>query len=321
MPVEGDGGLFTQSWYGVAMSSELGVGEVIGKPFLDGRIAIYRTSDGAVQVVSAYCPHMGARLDRGCVANDRLQCPFHLFEFDRKGDCVATGIGVPPPPTAQLFNFPVVERFGIIWAFNGEEPLWDLPDLAYPDEELHFHVIDYGDVPADPYVVSCNTPDYHHYRTVHGLSWDHADPDPRKDFRWTDHSFQFDLVGKHWDDVPMNFTFGIYSTSLYYQQGTLGDDWYGFIAPFSIVEPGVTKVYFSIAVRKSNDSPDEIARAQALAERFMELEKKFVNQDIPILDGIHFRQGTLTRKDLPLSMYLDMVRRQPRAHPSADFIR
>jgi hypothetical protein len=271
--------------------------------------------------VNAYCPHLGARLDKGCVVGDRIRCPFHHFEFDTAGDCVATGIGALPPPTARLFTFPVVERYGFIWVFNGDKPLWDLPDFEFPDEELHFETIDYGDFPADPYVVCCNTPDYHHYRTVHGLSWDHKDPDPHKDFRWTDHSFQFDLHGHHWNQTPMKFTFGIYSTSVYYQQGWLSDDWYGFIAPFKIVKPGLTKCYFTIATRKGDGSPEALERAKALALRCMELEKEFVNQDIPILDGIHFRQGTLTAKDVPLAMYLDMVRRQPRAHPSASFIR
>ncbi|NJS13840.1 MAG: Rieske 2Fe-2S domain-containing protein [Sphingopyxis sp.] len=321
MPVEGEGGLFTQSWYAVAMASELGAGEVIGKQFLDGRIAIYRTDEGVARVVSAFCPHLGARLDKGAVVGDRIQCPFHRFEYNGEGRCVATGIGAAPPPTARLFNFPTVERFGFIWAFNGEEPLWQLPDFAFPDDELIFKTIDYGDVPADPYVLCCNTPDYHHYRTVHQIDWAHPDPDPRKDFRWTDHSFQFDLDGTHWDNLPMKFTFGIYSTSLFFQQGWLGDDWYGYMVPFTVTEPGNTKVYFVIATRKGDGSPEALAHSEALNDRFMDIERRFVDQDLPILDGIQFRQGTLTSKDLPLAMYLDLVRKQPRAHPSADHIR
>jgi len=121
--------------------------------------------------------------------------PFHKFEYDCNGVCVRTGINTPPPPTARLFVFPTLERFGFIWAFNGESPLWDLPNFEFPDDELHFLIKVYGEVPTDPHVLCCNTPDYHHYRTVHGLEWSHPDPDPKKDFRWTDHSFEFDLNG------------------------------------------------------------------------------------------------------------------------------
>lgn len=321
IPSEGDEGLFTQAWYAVCMSDEVASGEVIGSDFLDGRIVIYRDSKGQAHVVSAYCPHLGARLDNGKVVGDRLQCAFHQFEYNCEGKCVKTGINAPPPETARLFVFPCVERFGLIWAFNGEEPLWDLPDFEFPDEDLHFYVKEYGSFPADPHVLCCNTPDYNHYRSVHGLEWSHPDPDPDKDMRWTDHSFQFDLEGYHWDKVPMRFTFGIYSTSLYYQQGWLDDKWYGYLAPFKITSPGNTLTYFVIAVKKDGDSPKAIQKAQEWAEEAMDLEFKFVDQDVPVLDGIIFRQGTLTEKDRPLAKYLNLVRRQPRAHPSRDFIR
>ncbi len=320
IPAEGENGNYTQAWYAVAISDDVKPGQVIGSEFLGGRIAIYRTESGEPRVVSAYCPHMGARLDRGQVVGDTVQCPFHKFEFDGNGQCIRTGINTPPPPTARLFTFPVIERYGMIWAFNGEQPHWDLPNLAFPDEDLHFHIKLYAEVPADPHVICCNTPDYHHYRTVHGLEWSHPDPDPVKDFRWTDHSFQFDLDGYHWNKRPMKFTFGIYSTSLYFQQGTLGDKWYGFIAPFTVIRPNTTLTYFIIATHKGDKSPEAIAAAEVWAKEVMDLEFEFVNQDLPILDGIHFRQGTLTARDRPLVMYLDMVRRQPRGNPARDFI-
>lgn len=321
LPIEGADGVFTQTWYAVCMSDEVGPGQIVGSEFLDGRIVTYRDNKGKAHVVSAYCPHLGARLDNGEVVDDRIQCPFHKFEFDCDGKCIKTGYDAPPPPAARLFVFPTVERFGLIWAFNGEEPLWELPDFEFPDEDLHFYVKVFGEFDADPHVLCCNTPDYQHFRTVHHLEWSHPDPDPNKDFRWTDHSFQFDLEGYHWNKTPMKFTFGIYSTSLYYQQGYLNDKWYGYLTPFKITTPGNTLVYFVVAVKKEGESPEDIERVQKWAEEAMELEVKFVSQDVPVLNGVKFRQGALTKRDLPLAMYLDMVRAQPRAHPSQDFIR
>ena len=61
LPPEGEGG-FSQCWYPVCMSDEVGNGEVIGVDFLDGRIVIMRGEDDVAQVLSAYCPHMGADL-------------------------------------------------------------------------------------------------------------------------------------------------------------------------------------------------------------------------------------------------------------------
>jgi Rieske [2Fe-2S] domain len=51
----------------VAFSAEVPVGGVIGSPFLDGRVVIYRTSDGVAHVQSPYCRHLGADLSLGKV--------------------------------------------------------------------------------------------------------------------------------------------------------------------------------------------------------------------------------------------------------------
>ena len=42
------------------------------------------------------------------------------------------GPGDPPPPAARLFRFPTAERYGLIWAFNGEQPLFEIPGSACP---------------------------------------------------------------------------------------------------------------------------------------------------------------------------------------------
>lgn len=49
---------------------------------------VFRAEDGAVGVLDAYCPHLGANLAvGGTVSNGCLQCPFHKWEFDTSGQC------------------------------------------------------------------------------------------------------------------------------------------------------------------------------------------------------------------------------------------
>lgn len=85
---------------------------------------------------SAYCPNVGADLSVGRLINGHVQCAFNHWEYNEGGKCVKTGIGDKPPPAAHLFTFPSRERYGIIWVFNGEEPLFERPSFPYPDDEL-----------------------------------------------------------------------------------------------------------------------------------------------------------------------------------------
>ncbi|MGD9769620.1 MAG: Rieske 2Fe-2S domain-containing protein, partial [Pseudolabrys sp.] len=136
IPAEGQDGLFRQSWYPICLSSEVPKGTVIGSSFLDGHVTIFRGDDGIARVVSAYCPHAGANLSAGKVVGNNVRCAFHHWEFDGAGICQKTGVGDKPPRDACLFNFPSVERWGIVWIFNGETPLFDLPDVGHAEDEM-----------------------------------------------------------------------------------------------------------------------------------------------------------------------------------------
>ena len=50
VPAEGADGLFTQSWFPMAWTSDVPKGKVIGKDFLDGRIIMWRGENGRLTV-------------------------------------------------------------------------------------------------------------------------------------------------------------------------------------------------------------------------------------------------------------------------------
>lgn len=216
IPAEGDGGLFSESWFPICMSKELPQGKIIGRSFMDGRVVTFRGDDGIARVFSAYCPHVGADLAAGQVVENRMQCGFHKWEFNTDGWCEKTGLGEPPPKTACLYKFHSVEKFGLVWAFNGAEPWWEIPDYPMPEEDLAF-LVDY-DVPAlpvDPWVVCANTPDWQHLKAVHRLDFDHEWLYDK--IEWTDHSMEYDLDAKleGGSGPSLNARAGIYGTSFF----------------------------------------------------------------------------------------------------------
>ena len=316
IPTEGENGVFTQSWFPLCVSSAVGRGQIIGVDFLDGRVVVFRGQSGAVQVLSAYCPHLGADLSVGDVQGDAVRCAFHHWQYNRDGICVKTGIGDPPPPTACLFKFPTIEKHGLIWAYNGEKPSFAIPDFPYPEDELVTKVEAFDMVlPVDPWVICCNTPDMQHIKALHGITFDQADPDT--DIEWTDHSMLYDFKGRHANGEPIEYRVGIFGTSIFYQSSVFNGRWFGFIAPFGLPRPGQCTTYMIIAARRAdgNDAANE-----AFLNFAMDLEKKVVSEDVPIMQTIRFKPGTLTKSDKALSKFLQYLRNFPRAHPSAEFI-
>jgi nitrite reductase/ring-hydroxylating ferredoxin subunit len=313
-PLEGENGVFSQAWFPICLSSEVAPGQVKGFDFLDGRVIVMRNAAGVAQVLSAYCPHMGADLAVGDVVGDTVRCAFHHWQYDCSGRCVKTAAGDPPPPIARLFRFPTVERWGIVHAFNGEQPLFGLPAFPYADDELLWHTERYErDLPVDPWIVCCNTPDTQHIRVLHHVRFDHEDPGANAE--WTDHSMVYDFKGTHAQGQRIDFRVGIHGTNLYYQSGTLDGRWFGFVSPLGLVRPGKSSLYLVLAVRR--DEPDAAAWLRSLVE----LERHVVSEDIPVLESIRFRPGALTASDRTLARFLSYLGRYPRAHPASDFIR
>jgi phenylpropionate dioxygenase-like ring-hydroxylating dioxygenase large terminal subunit len=318
---EGQDQQYTQTWWPLCRSSELAKGAALGRGFLDGRVAIFRTTEGVAQVVSAYCPHNGADLSVGEVHGSELRCKFHRWCFDTQGQCTRTGSGDRVPPGARVFAYPTRERFGLIWAFNGEQPLFELPDLGFPDEELVF----YPDVPSvdinvDPWIFMCNTLDFNHIRCVHGIEFDHEDPVESID--WSPYRVKYSLAGRFKETgARVEYDVAIHGTNIFWQAGKLDGQWFSFLFPAGLHRPGTTRCYYIVAAHKGDGSEAALKTAQATAKLGMDLERMVVEQDLDILNTIRFKRGMFTRSDKALGRFIDHVTKYPRAHPGADWIK
>lgn len=320
LPAEGENGLFSQSWFPVCMSEEVGPGQVRGERFLDGKVVVFRGEDGQVRVMSAYCPHLGADLSFGRVVDNALQCPFHKWEYDGSGRCRKTWIGDPAPPTARLYKFPVQERYGVVWAFNGEKPLWDIPNFSKADEDIEIRVFRGEDLlNCDPWVFCANTPDMQHLKVLHGFKF--LMPDPHQEVEWDEYGLRYKILGRHQGDVPFEWTLGIRGTTLFWQEGPYDGFWFGAMVAFAIPVVGKHRTFAIIALERGDGSPEAEAERQRQWGITEHLMYRTFGEDLDVLNNIHYRPGALTKGDTSLARYLNLLRKYPRAHPSAPFIR
>ena len=133
------GNLLRRYWFPIARTPELDAEPVLAVTLLGENLALYRTEEGELGLVSQRCPHRGASLTYGIPEPEGLRCPYHGWRFDRTGQCNDQ----PAEPADSTFKdriripaYPVQELGGLIWAYLGPEPVPLLPrwDLLVRDD-------------------------------------------------------------------------------------------------------------------------------------------------------------------------------------------
>ncbi len=314
IPPAGEGG-YDECWYPVARSDEVASGGVLGRPFLDGRVVVYRGESGRPAAASAYCRHLGADLSVGEVVGERLRCRFHHWCYDASGSCVEIPSGDAIPKGTQLYSYPVAEALGLIWVYNGGEPDTRVPHFARPNAELVFRVADAKAHPVDPWALLTNSVDFQHLRVVHGLQVE-VDYD----------AVEFEAKGLHYDvrfEDPSLGAFEqyveVFGTNVIALSGTLAG------APLMTMFAGVPQPDAStrgfVVTATTADSAGPGPPPAQLLEMGEQFFLGLIEEDTLIMNTIRFRLDKVVPADRVLGRFIDYVRGFPRAHPSAEFIR
>jgi phenylpropionate dioxygenase-like ring-hydroxylating dioxygenase large terminal subunit len=161
---------FHQCWYPVALAGEITGDKATGIDWLGTRVIAYRDCAGRAVVQEAWCPHLGADLSLGECAGGVIRCPYHHWRFDAQGDCVEIPTGDKIPPGAKIRTLPAAEAWGLVWAFNGETPTYDVHGIpGVEDSELIYSTHARDPRTMQPWLAVSNGVDFQHLRTLHGL--------------------------------------------------------------------------------------------------------------------------------------------------------
>ncbi len=164
---------FPEGWYFIAKREAIEKATLVAKTWMGESVLVWCDGNGAICVSESVCPHLGSDLGPeagGCVRGGRIICPFHGYEFDTTGQCVATPFA-PPPKTAKLRVYETQEVAGMVfawWGIDGRPPQWRLPsdDLEQSDwTDLKVNTLRF---PGHPQSTTENSVDLAHLRYVHG---------------------------------------------------------------------------------------------------------------------------------------------------------
>ncbi len=164
---------FIPGWYAIFKSAEL-KNKILAIERFGLKLALWRNDQNQVQIFKDRCPHRGAQLSLGCIKNNRIQCPFHGYEFSEKGECKFS----PEFNISENFNgallkaqiFKSHEAFDMIWIYIGSDQ--DFQEFYYPElAEIHKNFRAYSQTEKiwDSHMTYCieNQLDYTHLQFVH----------------------------------------------------------------------------------------------------------------------------------------------------------
>lgn len=158
---------YPPSWYLFCESRRLRQGP-FSKRILGRQLVAFRTASGRAVVMDAHCAHLGADLGLGTVIGETIQCPFHNWRYGVDGVCTSIPNSSHIPSFACLRAYPVEERHGYLFFFNGSEPLFPLPFFLgaeprdYEAGKLFSYVAD-----CTWYMNSAHAFDRQHFAAVH----------------------------------------------------------------------------------------------------------------------------------------------------------
>ena len=300
--------VYHQGWYPLCLSGDLATGAVLGRDFMGGRVVLYRDAAGKPVVQSAYCPHLGADLSVGELCEGKIRCAFHHWSFDAAGACTRIPTEAKIPPGARVFTYASGEAWGLVWAFTGATPLFDLPFIPNANEsELVYRTQSNGIVPYAPWVPVSNGMDFQHLRALHGIVI--TEPET---VHVDDYSIEYTLVegSKHRKGrICGTNTFSLYRSDNGHETFSLFSG--------SPLRHGETMAFSVVGVRDTHPRTEEERRTiERHIDKIAAFTARLLEEDDMVLKQTRFRQGVLVAADRHLARYFKYVR----SFPSAEFI-
>ncbi len=122
--------MFINFWYAAEEATKVTTTPVHVK-LLGQDFVLFRDTQGKVHCLSNVCAHRGASLAHGKVKGDRIECPYHGWQFNgTDGLCIkipSLGKDAKIPARAKIDSYPTQEKYGLVFCFLG-----DLPEVERP---------------------------------------------------------------------------------------------------------------------------------------------------------------------------------------------
>ncbi|WP_026197768.1 Rieske 2Fe-2S domain-containing protein [Sciscionella marina] len=123
---------FARGWHCLGLASSYGDGQPHTINAFGGKLVVFQGEDGTVNVLDAYCRHMGGDLSQGSVRGNEIACPFHDWRWGGDGRCKQIPYSRRVPLRARTKAWPTMQRDGLLFVWNDPEGNQPPEEFAVP---------------------------------------------------------------------------------------------------------------------------------------------------------------------------------------------
>ena len=108
---------FARGWHLLGLTREYDDGVPHSVEAFGTKLVIWKTATGQLNVLDAYCRHMGGDLSQGTVQGENVACPFHSWRWGGDGKCqeIPYARRVPPRARTRAWQTMVVDGQLFVW--------------------------------------------------------------------------------------------------------------------------------------------------------------------------------------------------------------
>jgi 3-ketosteroid 9alpha-monooxygenase subunit A len=112
---------FARGWHCLGLAERFRDGKPHSIQAFGQKLVIFQGDDGKLNVLDAYCRHMGGDLSQGTVKGNEIACPFHDWRWGGDGRCKQIPYARRVPLRARTAAWPTLDQDGMLFVWNDPE--------------------------------------------------------------------------------------------------------------------------------------------------------------------------------------------------------
>ncbi|CAM5644447.1 3-ketosteroid-9-alpha-hydroxylase oxygenase subunit [Streptomyces pilosus] len=123
---------YARGWHCLGLADSFRDGKPHAVEAFGTKLVVFADSDGKLNVLNGYCPHMGGDLSMGTVKGDEVACPFHDWRWSGNGRCASIPYARRVPPRARTRAWTVLEESKQLFVWHDPQGNPPPPEAVIP---------------------------------------------------------------------------------------------------------------------------------------------------------------------------------------------